>query len=69
MIKKIAKIIMLILMLIGITFSISNFSSVEIEAGSKKDGACLYLNGKFRCMGDGNECATDDDCNEGVPIG
>jgi len=57
--KKIIKIIMVILMLMGIGFSIFNFLSVEIKAGGGGipiKGAWVYSAGQYRCMGDGTDC-------------
>ena len=56
MIKKILKIAMILIMLVGIAFSITNFLSVESKAEGSTRGAWVYVNDTYRCMGDGNEC-------------
>ena len=53
--KKTFKIIMVVIMLLGIAFSISNFTSMELKANGLR-GMWDYDDGKEVCMGDGDEC-------------
>lgn len=55
--KKCAKIMMIIVMFLGLGFSIFNFFSVESKAISNPlKAAWVYSAGEFRCMGDGTDC-------------
>ncbi len=70
--KKIAKIVIILLMLIGIAFSISNFFLIEAKAtdevkvtneikGSDENGAWEYFsNGTKQCIAPGTACKTGD---------
>ena len=49
------KIIMIIIILIGIVFSISNIVSTELKAGGMK-GIWVYDFGTQTCEGLGNQC-------------
>jgi hypothetical protein len=54
--KKVIKIILIIIMLLGIVFSISNFIIPgKIKAASEK-GVWVYVNGDWECTGDGESC-------------
>jgi hypothetical protein len=55
MMKKVIKMLLVLIMVLGIAFSLSNFISLELKAGPK---ICtwVYANGVFECMGHGNEC-------------
>ncbi len=55
MMKKVIKIMLVLIMVLGIAFSISNFISLELRADGK---ICTwyYVNGIFECIGHGNEC-------------
>ena len=53
--NTIIKIILVVIMLLGIGFSISNFLSVRLSARSKI-ATWYYVGGIFECMGRGNEC-------------
>ena len=53
--KRNIKIVLILIMILGIAFSISNFLSVELTA-AEKTGAWVYKNGVRECMGFGNEC-------------
>jgi ABC-type enterochelin transport system permease subunit len=55
MLKKVIKIMMVLILISGIAFSLSNFISVELKA-VEKTGAWVYKNGVRECMGAGNEC-------------
>jgi hypothetical protein len=55
MLKKVIKIMMVLIMILGIAFSLSNFISIELKAG-EKTGAWVYKNGVRECMGFGNDC-------------
>jgi ABC-type enterochelin transport system permease subunit len=55
MMKKVIKITLVLIMVLGIAFSISNFISLELKA-AEKTGAWVYKNGVRECMGFGNEC-------------
>jgi hypothetical protein len=50
--KKALMIIMVVIMILGIAFSISNLISMELKASSLR-GAWVGTD----CMGDGNDCA------------
>ena len=53
--KKLVKIILVLIMMLGIGFSISNFVSLDLRAGDKT-ATWYYANGVIECMGRGNEC-------------
>jgi len=55
MMKKLTKIILVLIMILGIGFSISNLISVKLKAGEK---ICtwVYRNGAWDCMGLGTDC-------------
>jgi len=53
--NNIIKMILILIMLLGIAFSISNFLSVALNASPKK-ATWVYANGVFECMGQGDEC-------------
>lgn len=55
MLKKVIKIMMVLIMILGIAFSLSNFISFQLEAG-EKTGSWVYENGVKECMGFGDEC-------------
>jgi hypothetical protein len=55
MLKKVIKITLVLIMVLGIAFSLSNFISIELKAG-EKTGSWVYKNGVKECMGFGNEC-------------
>jgi hypothetical protein len=57
-VKKILKIILVLLMIIGTVISISNFTSVEINAvsGTRRGIEVERPDGTFKCMDDGDEC-------------
>jgi hypothetical protein len=55
MMKRVMKMLLVLIMILGIAFSISNFVSLELEAG-EKTGSWVYRNGVKECMGFGNEC-------------
>jgi hypothetical protein len=61
--KRIVKVVMILLMLIGIVFSISNSFSVEIKAGGSGDDGHweYYTNGTRQCVAPGTGCKTGDD--------
>lgn len=46
---------LVLIMILGIGFSISNFISVKLKAGDKI-ASVVYRNGTWECMGFGNEC-------------
>jgi hypothetical protein len=55
--KKILKIVLIVIMILGIAFSIFNFVSIKTEALNSSDrGAWVIVNGNWECGGDGNEC-------------
>lgn len=56
--KKFFKIMMIVIMLLGIGFSLLNFASFEVEAVKSRAlyGAYVYQSGSIRCMGDGTDC-------------
>ncbi len=58
MLRKTLKIAMVIFMLLGIAFSISNFTTDVLDADATRAirGAYVYYGGAFRCMTDGNDC-------------
>ena len=53
--NNIIKIMLILIMLLGTAFSISNFLSVEVHA-VERISTWIYLNGEIHCMGHGNEC-------------
>jgi hypothetical protein len=53
--KKVIKITLVLIMVLGIAFSLSNFISQDLNAG-EKNGSWVYENGVKECMGFGNEC-------------
>jgi hypothetical protein len=55
MMKKVVKIVLVLIMLLGIAFSLSNFITLELKASPNK-AAWYYANGVIECMGQGNEC-------------
>jgi hypothetical protein len=55
MMKKVMKVMLVLIMVLGIAFSISNFISMELKAG-EKTSSWVYVNGVRDCMGYGNEC-------------
>jgi hypothetical protein len=61
---KIAKIMMIVFMIIGIAFSISNFISVELKADDDWGAWEYFPNGKKACMGAGQECKKNSDIGE-----
>jgi hypothetical protein len=46
---------LVLIMVLGIGFSISNFFSVDLQAGAKTS-SWIFKNGVWECMGFGNEC-------------
>jgi hypothetical protein len=58
--KKGIKIILIFIMLLGIVFSILNFTLVELNAwpggNGEMMGAWVYIFGHEECADDGNEC-------------
>ena len=55
--KKALKIIMIAIMLLGIIFSISNFTSADLKAlGGLRGVEVERPDGTFKCMDDGDEC-------------
>jgi hypothetical protein len=56
MMKKTFRIIMVVIMLLGIVFSISNFICVELKAAVKQGTWVDVGGGNLECMGLGNEC-------------
>lgn len=59
MIVRIIKLIMVILMVMGIGFSIQNFVTQELNALGKKDGYDLWVSGVNLCPYGGTDCDTD----------
>jgi hypothetical protein len=55
MMKKIVKVMLVLIMVLGIAFSLSNFISLELKAGEKMS-TWYYANGVIECMGHGTEC-------------
>jgi hypothetical protein len=55
MMKKLIKMMLVLIMLLGIAFSLSNFITLELKASPNK-AAWYYANGVIECMGQGNEC-------------
>ncbi|MFC2140817.1 hypothetical protein ACFLQP_00790 [Acidobacteriota bacterium] len=55
MIKKVIKTILIVLMILGIAVSISNFISLEVKAKGDR-GVWVDLGGVVECTGDGNQC-------------
>lgn len=58
--KNTIKFILIAIMILGISFSISNFMSMELKAGFA-DGVWVYSGGEWVCRGSGNECDTGGD--------
>ena len=56
MMKKVIKITLVLIMVLGIGFSLSNFISLELKAAGVKTSAWVYKNGVIECMGIGTEC-------------
>ncbi len=56
MTKKVIKMMLVLIMVLGIAFSISNFVSLELKAGGEKTSTWIYVNGVRDCAGYGNEC-------------
>ena len=54
--KKAINIIMLLIMLLGIAFSISIFISAELKAGSGMRGVWVDHGGHVECADEGKEC-------------
>jgi len=54
-VKKLTKIVLALIMILGIGFSISNLISVNLKAG-EKTSVLVYIHGDWVCMGIGNEC-------------
>jgi hypothetical protein len=52
--KKVAKIVLVLIMVLGIAFSLSNFVSIDLHAA--KTSVYIYRNGVWDCIGLGNEC-------------
>jgi uncharacterized alpha/beta hydrolase family protein len=52
--RKVVKIILVLIMVLGVVFSISNFFSVNLHAD--KTATWYYVGGIFECIGRGNEC-------------
>lgn len=55
MMKKVIKITLVLIMILGIAFSLSNFISQELNTG-EKTGSWVYRNSVRECMGFGNDC-------------
>ncbi len=55
MMKKVIKMMLVLIMILGIAFSLTNFVSLDLEAGPKIS-TWYYVNGVVECMGRGNEC-------------
>lgn len=53
--KKSVKILLVCIMLLGIGFSISNFFSLDLNAGPKT-AVWVYRNGTWDCIGLGEQC-------------
>ena len=53
--KKAIKITLVLIMVLGIAFSLTNFVSFELKA-LEKTGSWVYKNGVRECMGFGNDC-------------
>ncbi len=53
--RKAIKIVIVLIIILGIVFSSSNFMSAKIIALGGK-GAWVYSNGAFVCKGIGNDC-------------
>ncbi len=56
MMKKVIKMTLVLIMVLGIGFSFLNFISVELKAAGEKTSTWVYANGVIECMGHGNEC-------------
>jgi hypothetical protein len=52
--KKVAKIMLVFIMVLGIAFSLSNFVSIDLHAA--KTSVWIYKNNVWECMGFGDEC-------------
>jgi hypothetical protein len=53
--KKALKILMVVIMILGIAFSVTNFISLQLKAAGMK-GIWVYDFGTKTCEGLGNEC-------------
>jgi len=56
MMKKVIKITLVLIMVLGIAFSLSNFISLELKSAGAKTSAWVYKNGVRECMGIGTDC-------------
>jgi hypothetical protein len=57
--KRMIKAIMIIIMIVGIALSISNFFSLELRATRVVwEQLWEWGDGTYDCMGDGNSCCT-----------
>ena len=65
--KRAKKILLVFVCFFCLSVTVSNIASVSLKAGENGDGTCVYLNGTFRCMDDGNECTSDSDCKNPGP--
>jgi hypothetical protein len=54
--RKIVKFILVVIMFIGIAFSIINFISLDAKASKGLQGVWDYDNGVRKCLGIGDEC-------------
>jgi hypothetical protein len=54
--RKIIKIVMILMMLLGIAFSISNFISVELKADVLRGIEWTWPDGSVDCVGFGIQC-------------
>lgn len=56
--KKSARVVLITIMIIGLSFSISNFMHVEVKAQApEKNGTWIECpDGSYRCGGEGKEC-------------
>ncbi|MGD2088815.1 MAG: hypothetical protein PVH61_21730 [Candidatus Aminicenantes bacterium] len=70
MIQKILKVTMIVLMILGITFSISNLIPEEVDARTFRATWVEMPDGTLDCMGDGNDCDMDlSGIEDGIGIG
>ena len=53
--KKVVKIVLVLIMVLGLGFSLSNFIALELKASPYK-AAWVYANGVIECMGQGTDC-------------
>ena len=53
---NVAKVVLIIIMLLGIGFSVSNFVSLELEAAPDRGVWVDLGSGVKECAGDGDEC-------------